>query len=391
MGCEHCRKGDEHELELDYKGIGFEDNKITKYQNDSELQKYILENLKGIGKRITVSQFYKEIGDKYRYEYQNDPYTPDSKINKSELIEVDPIKFKNDSYYYGSWNKNGKFEGQGQFFARPKGKDVYVDGVFHDGKLEKGKIITEEGKYTGDIEENTFNGNGILEYSDGCVYDGEFRDGKKEGNGTLTFSDGSKFRGNFKDDDYGNYGAFTFSNPKGIKYEGELANGAFNGNGTLTIPQTMIYKGEFKNGLFHGKGKCIWIINHSKKINEVYEGDYFDGKKCGNGTYVFEDGSEIQGEFYEGELNGRCSLYKDGVKYIQDFANGEEIGEMEIENEGQKNNILKSFPNIIIKKEYFDLCSLPLINNEVIKNLYLQPEKGGILNPELDIYNYSLL
>jgi hypothetical protein len=41
---------------------------------------------------------------------------------------------------------------------------------------------------------------------------------------------------------------------------------------------------------------------------DVYEGDFFQGEKKGNGKWIFKDGSVYKGSFEKDMFNGKGSL-----------------------------------------------------------------------------------
>ena len=92
----------------------------------------------------------------------------------------------------------------------------------------------------------------------------------------------------------------------------------------------MVYNGCFKDGLRHGLGElvytdgavisgvfcddhCTWgkakYLHHLQKehsvlgqLVECYEGELQQGKRHGNGTITFASGEQLQGKFYEDDL-----------------------------------------------------------------------------------------
>jgi hypothetical protein len=56
-------------------------------------------------------------------------------------------------------------------------------------------------KYTGQFVNGEFDGEGIIEFSDGVIYEGDFNENKIEGIGTFTFKDGSIYQGKVETED----------------------------------------------------------------------------------------------------------------------------------------------------------------------------------------------
>jgi len=67
-------------------------------------------------------------------------------------------------------------------------------------------------------------------------------------------------------------------------YEGEWLEDKKSGNGTFTWKDGSKYVGEWKNDLRNGFGKETIIDEW------IYEGEWQRGKKSGNGTYIWKDG-----------------------------------------------------------------------------------------------------
>jgi hypothetical protein len=89
-------------------------------------------------------------------------------------------------------------------------------------------------------------------------------------------------------------------------YEGEFLDGVREGNGMLKYANGNVYKGEFMAGLFHGFGTYTWsdtLENGVMVRGRRYEGHFSKGRREGQG--VFFSGF---GEFYEGEF--KADLYE---------------------------------------------------------------------------------
>ena len=88
---------------------------------------------------------------------------------------------------------------------------------------------------------------------------------------------------------------------KGI-YVGEKKDGKRHGQGTLTFSDGSKYKGEFKEGERTGQGTL------TKPNGDKYLGEWKDGKQDGNGTYTWSDGRKYIGEWKDGFKTGQGTL-----------------------------------------------------------------------------------
>ena len=104
------------------------------------------------------------------------------------------------------------------------------------------------------------------------------------------------------------------TNGKGIeknasgKYIGEFKDGKRHGQGTYveaivtgTIFPRQSYKGgkytgEWKDGYRHGQGTYTWASG------DKYVGSYLNDQRHGQGTFTFADGDQYVGEFRNGEF-----------------------------------------------------------------------------------------
>jgi hypothetical protein len=73
----------------------------------------------------------------------------------------------------------------------------------------------------------------------------------------------------------------THSN--GDIYQGNWHEGKAFGFGVFIDNQGTMYKGQWQNDMYHGKGIETWNNNSVR-----YEGDFFEGKKTGNGRFDFD-------------------------------------------------------------------------------------------------------
>eukprot|EP01034_Spumella_vulgaris_P033543 gene33543-41393_t len=84
------------------------------------------------------------------------------------------------------------------------GRNTFADGSVYEGEVRdnmccgQGRLTDEIGVYTGQFEDNDFNGTGVMQFHEGDVYSGQWREGEMHGRCRLHFSDDdSVFEGEF--------------------------------------------------------------------------------------------------------------------------------------------------------------------------------------------------
>jgi len=125
-------------------------------------------------------------------------------------------------------------------------------------------------------------------------YFGRFLDGKFQA-GVIIRDDSSRFIGAINDK--GVYGPGSLYKTGAYYDEGNYANDYMNGPNCLSIDlkSKTIYFGETSNnGFFTGKA---WFVN---KRDELYNGEYVDGKFTGKGYKINEAGYCVRGVFDDG-------------------------------------------------------------------------------------------
>ena len=85
---------------------------------------------------------------------------------------------------------------------------------------------------------------------------------------------------------------------KGV-YVGEKKDGKRHGQGTLTFSDGTKYEEEWKDGKEHGQGTL------TKPNGDKYVGEFKDGKQDGQGTYTHSDGKKYVGEWKDGYKTGQ--------------------------------------------------------------------------------------
>ncbi len=95
-------------------------------------------------------------------------------------------------------------------------------------------------------------------------------------------------------------------------YEGNFKDGKKDGDGTMKYANGDFYSGKWQNDKKHGIGKFIW------KNGNSHDGEWKDDKLHGQGTYYFSDGYKYIGEFKDGNFNGFGIQYdSEGLKLYE--------------------------------------------------------------------------
>ena len=101
------------------------------------------------------------------------------------------------------------------------------------------------------------------------------------------------------------------------KYTGFL--NAFNqpeGHGVLLVKNQDVYEGEWKNGKLHGQGVRV------SYDGDLYVGPWFEGKRHGHGVSVFADGQLYVGGYNMDHFEGQAiTVWPHGNKYEGSYAN----------------------------------------------------------------------
>eukprot|EP00759_Apiculatamorpha_spiralis_P009900 PhF_6_TR16985/c0_g1_i1/m.25688 len=147
-------------------------------------------------------------------------------------------------------------------------------------------------------------GQGVLKYPTGDIYDGNWRFGKRHGSGTLSLVTGYMYQGEWKDDKIQGSGRETFGRKWAVigQYENELPSGKGQIWYAPTDHRKHRYEGEFQNGLRHGKG-VVYYDN-----GDVFEGTWSHGKRDGVGKTTYPNGRQYESTWQDDKLIGslRC-------------------------------------------------------------------------------------
>jgi len=127
-------------------------------------------------------------------------------------------------------------------------------------------------------------------------YDGDVRDGNiPNGAGSIIYNDGGQFDGFFVEGKKRGYGA-EFNNGN-LLYRGEWFENEMHGCGYRKFNDAE-YVGYFVNGLPHGFG--VYFYNDG----DIYVGEHKQGHLHGKGTYIYTDGTQLEGWWYDGKCQG---------------------------------------------------------------------------------------
>lgn len=200
-----------------------------------------------------------------------------------------------------------------------------VTGEYASGK---GRLFNSQGNliYYGDFKSDLYDGYGKkyelintvnntgYTQSYQCIYEGNFKDGLYNGQGKEYHYDAEY---TFEKD--------TEEFPH-LYYEGEFIQGKYCGNGIL-YNTTEKYIGSFFDGKYNGYG-TQWILNSSSSKVYRYEGIY-ESNQSTSGTSYYEDGNiKYKGEFNNSGYNGKGILYwqNGNVKYDGEWSNNKRHG-----------------------------------------------------------------
>ena len=271
------------------------------------------------------------------------------KFNKNfqKTIHITIANYKYFTGRYIIYESNGI----GKEYRGTDNRLLYEGEFFHGERKGKGKEyweILEDGyvKYEGEFLHGQWNGKGREYYFDNLlIYEGEFLNGKKHGKG-IRYSgkdkiqfEGEYFNGKEWIGTRHNYNGKIINIEIGKEYgplgdlifDGKYINGKRNGKGKEYHRNgKIIFEGEYKNDLrwngkgYDDKGKVVYeLIDGNGKVKEyggdfgrlIFEGEYLNGKKHGNGKEYYDfDGLKYEGEYLNGERNGKGKEYNEERK-----------------------------------------------------------------------------
>jgi len=117
---------------------------------------------------------------------------------------------------------------------------------------------------------------------------------------------------------------------EGTVYEGNFKNGKRNGEGKCTTANNITYDGEWKDNKREGTGKAAYQVKGYDFSNRSwnYEGTWKNDMMEGTGKYVFGDGSYYTGQLKENKFEGKgFMVLKDSTTYDGEWKNSELNGQ----------------------------------------------------------------
>lgn len=120
--------------------------------------------------------------------------------------------------------------------------------------------------------------------------------------------------------------------PDNSRYEGQWVkgigsgpeDGVRQGKGKLTYPDGTVHEGIFHSNKLNGFGRRI------NTKGEVYKGYFANDQASGMGTYEFNSGSKYEGNWHSSLPSNGMFTYADGRVYDGDFINGLKDGQGEL-------------------------------------------------------------
>ena len=96
-------------------------------------------------------------------------------------------------------------------------------------------------------------------------------------------------------------------------YEGQWKNGKQEGKGKLSLVSGAIYQGDFKAGKMHGKGRF------TLETGDYLEGDFNDDRFEGQGVFIFKNEIKMGGTYVNNSIKNGYQINKDSSRYDGDF------------------------------------------------------------------------
>lgn len=157
--------------------------------------------------------------------------------------------------------------------------------------------------YRGQIYKGKRHGHGIFKSGNSSVvYDGEWNMGKRYGKGKMIYD----YRGlSYYEGDWINNKKFGWGirhYPSGNIYEGMWVNDVRHGEGTMKwFDKNQTYIGQWENGIQNGLGEHNWYLARVEmtqySLRNSYYGNFKNGKRHGQGTYLYANGSKYEGNW----------------------------------------------------------------------------------------------
>lgn len=251
-----------------------------------------------------------------KYEYYNDTYDNDvSEYANDVKINNQIANFKNGSQTYRIYDKDGNFKFWFAMYTTPVVQE-------HD-TTQKGNVrrvgFVEKDEDTTNLKAPVMR---KYYYQNGEVYFGQiYNKGLANGYGTMYYPDGSFKTGIWKDNVL-EVLAYNSKNPldcyNNKNYKGDLLDGKRHGNGTYTYADGSVYTGSWQNDMRNGKG----IINFAN--GDRFEGEFASDLQNGQGTMAFANGATFAGSWQNGKWHGEGEFKYDNT-HIKGTWNNQEL------------------------------------------------------------------
>uniref|UniRef100_A0A1I8IR50 DUF4806 domain-containing protein n=1 Tax=Macrostomum lignano TaxID=282301 RepID=A0A1I8IR50_9PLAT len=214
------------------------------------------------------------------------------------LTELIISKFAGDKgeFYHGTMHGKGKYTWTAT--------GMVYEGDFYCNQITGvGKYTWDDGSsYDGQVVQGVRHGVGVYTHPSGLSYDGQWHMGMKQGQGKLSYSaDGSSYyEGQWLADRPHGEGVRRY--PSGNVYQGMWYAGLRHGQGTMRwADKDETYTGQWEDGVQHGVGQHTWYLkrapNSQYMLRNIYEGDFFKGRRHGYGVFYYPSGSRYEGQW----------------------------------------------------------------------------------------------
>ena len=258
----------------------------------NQLGKIIYKGEMVIGKEDGQGVKYLEDGKTKKYEGQ---------FSLGKLVFGKSFREDGSIRYEGSFDKYGKFSGQGECFYQ--NGNTRFNGNFFEGYLDDENCLEN---YT----------NGVRKYT------GSFKKGVRCGNGASYYENGAKMHmGNFLNGECEDENAYEYKETGELHYKGSFVKGNWEGKGIRYYNNgDIMFKGRFVNGHRY-KGR-----EYRKNGVKRYYGYYKDGFYNDLGRYFDHNGNmRLDGAFYHGLMhceNGKQFFANTKLEYEGGFEFG---------------------------------------------------------------------
>ncbi|KAI8822470.1 uncharacterized protein EV422DRAFT_399787 [Fimicolochytrium jonesii] len=131
------------------------------------------------------------------------------------------------------------------------------------------------------------------------------------------FPNGDVYKGGYVSGVRGETGTYTWKKPLAV-YSGGYKDGKRDGEGKFVYPDASVYVGHFANGKRHGEGRYTYVNG------DTYSGHWKDDVRHGKGVYtVASSGSKLEGTWSNGILNGQSKIIHQDHVVKTNFADGQ--------------------------------------------------------------------